>query len=121
MLTAAEITAMQDTQKAALPDTCTIKRRTLSSDSAGGFTEGWTDQASGVACRIAPVRSISDAESIVGGAFQGKTLWQLTLPAGQDIGHADRVVVGGNTYEVAALNSGGAWNTATRAIVAKVD
>ena len=121
MLTAAEIAAMQATQSVALPDTCTIKRRTLTSDGAGGYTESWSDQATGVACRIAPIRSLSDAEAAVGGALQGKSVWQLTLPAGQDIQHTDRVVVGGATYEVVSLGSEGAWETATRAIVVRLD
>jgi len=121
VLTAAEIAAMQDTQEAALPDTCTIKSCTLSSDSAGGYTESWSDKATGVACRIAPIRSLSDAEAAVGGALQGKSVWQLTLPAGQDIQHTDRVVVGSATYEVVSLGSEGAWETATRAIVVRLD
>lgn len=119
MLTAAEITAMQDTQKAALPDTCTIKTRTLTPDGLGGYAETWTDRASNVACRLTP--EADPTEDVVADRFRGRALWTLTLADGQAISHDDRVVVGSDTYEVAGVREGGAWRTATRLIVARCE
>lgn len=121
MLTAGEIAGMRATQAAALPDTCTVKKRTLTSDSAGGYTETWAARASNVACRLAPVRSSADTERLAGDAFRGRSLWQLTMAAGQVIEHTDRVESGGVTYDVVAVQSGGAWATATRALIARAD
>ncbi len=117
MLTTAEIAAMQATQSAALPDTCTIKTRTLAPDGLGGYTESWTDRASNVACRLTP--EADPTEDVVADRFRGRALWTLTLPNGQDISHDDRVVVGSDTYEVAGVREGGAWRTATRVVVAR--
>jgi len=119
VLTAAEITAMQDTQNAALPDTCTIKTRTLTPDGLGGYAETWTDRASNVACRLTPMAD--PTEAVVADRFRGRALWILTLPSGQVITHEDRVVVGSDTYEVAGVREGGNWRTATRVIVARCD
>jgi len=119
VLTAAEIAAMQDTQKAALPDTCTIKTRTLTPDGVGGYAETWTDLASNVACRLTPMTD--PTEAIVADRFRGRALWTLTLAEGQAISHNDRVVVGSDTYEVAGVREGGNWRTATRVIVARCE
>jgi len=122
VLTANDLAAIRQAQEQAMPDSCTIQRRTLTSDGMGGYTESWSDLATGVKCRLSPVRSISQlAERVVAEQFVGRTLWQLTLPAGQDVSHDDRVVVGATTYEVMSVNSGGAWEVARRVLLALVD
>ena len=108
---------MQDTQELALPETCTIKRRVLVPDEVGGYSETWTDLATSVACRLSPA-SLS-TEQVVADRFRGQALWNLTLPYDQDIATDDRVVLGGDTYEVAGLARGGAWRTATRVLVVR--
>lgn len=118
MLSADDLAALQATQEAALPSTCTITRRSLLPDGQGGYTETWATLAASVACRMSALRN--PTEQVVGERFVGKTLWQLTLPAGQDVTHEDRVTVEGLAYEVAGINSGGAWETARRVILARM-
>lgn len=117
LLAATDLAAMKAAQASALPLTCIISRRALSPDGAGGYTESWSNLATNVACRLAPLGTPS--EVVVAERFAGRQQWQLTLPTGQDITHEDRVVIGGVTYEVVGLNSAGAWETARRAILVR--
>ncbi|RLG78457.1 MAG: hypothetical protein DRO14_00540 [Thermoprotei archaeon] len=119
MLTEAEILSMRSVQEEALPSTCTIKRKSLTSDGAGGYTEAWSVIATDVACRIASARR--PEERVIAEQMQGKTVWVLTLEADEDISAQDRVELSGSTYEVVGMVSGGAWATARRVIVALVE
>ena len=119
LVPANDLIAMKATQILGLPSSCTIERANLSPDGAGGWTGAWATLASGVACRLAPVGNPS--EVIVADRYTGKALWQLTLPSGQDITHADRVVLSGLTYEVVGIQSGGAWATATRVLLVRLE
>jgi head-tail adaptor len=118
LLSATDLAAMKATQALALPSTCTIERRSLVADTLGGYTETWATLASGVACRLSAMSAPS--EVVVAERWAGRAMYQLTVPAGQDVTADDRVVVGSVTYEVAGLNSAGAWETARRVIVARV-
>lgn len=120
MLTAAELAVLREVQEEAMPDTCTIQRRSLQSDGMGGYTESWSDLATGVRCRIASARYRPE-ERAIAEQVRGKTLWMLTLPAGQDITARDRVIVSGVAYEVVGLLTGGAWETARRVLLQRVD
>lgn len=120
MLTASDLAFMRATQDEALPDTCTIQQKTLTSDGMGGYTEGWTDRATDVACRLAPA-TYRPGEQVIAEQQVGSSLWQLTLPAGQVIEASDRVVVAGVTYEVVGVHSGGAWETAKRALLIRLE
>jgi len=117
VLTAAEIAAMQDTQNAALPDTCTIKQRTFTADTVGGRTEGEITRATNVACRLGPYRAPS--EGVVAEQLAGHEAFVLTLAAGQVIEVTDQVIISSDSYEVVGIESAGAWETARRVIVAR--
>lgn len=101
MLTASELSAMRSTLTGSLADTAEIKRRTLVSDGAGGYTESWSTVAT-VSCRVAPAgrsgdeRRIADRLTAIGA-------WLVTLPATTDIAVADRITVGSRTFEVAGV------------------
>jgi len=119
MLSTAEVAAMQATQAAALPATCSIQRASLTPDGAGGWTAAWATLASGVACRLSAVST--PTERVVAQKYEGRTLWQLTLPASTDIRHEDRVIIGSASYEVVGIQSGGAWETARRVLLVQVE
>lgn len=122
MLTATELANMRAAQIAALPGTCTISAKTETSDGMGGRTESWSTVASGVACRLSPMQAMgADVEAVVMEHFQGRSLWQLTIPVTQAISHNNRVTVAGTTYEVVQVRDGGQWETARRVILARVD
>lgn len=118
MLSASDLAAMQATQALALPSTCTISRRSLASDGMGGYTETWATLTASVACRLSA--HSAPTEAIMAERYGGRQTWMLTLPAGTDVTHEDRVVIGSVTYEVVGLSSGGAWETARRVIVGRV-
>ncbi len=95
MLTASDLAFMKATQNKALPNTCTIQRRTLTSDGMGGYIESWSDLATGVPCRIASIVYYRPNEWVIAEQQVGTTFWQLTMPAGQEIAAKDRVLVAG--------------------------
>lgn len=96
MLTAAELTAMQATQIQTMTDVIVIARRTLTSDSMGGYTEAWANVLTTVG-RVAPM---SQKETVTAGQ-QGITAnWKITLPASTDVRGADRLTQGARSFEV---------------------
>lgn len=117
MLTAAELQEMRDMQASALPGTCTILRKTLTEDGAGGFTEAWETLAEGAPCRLSPE---GGDESVVAARFQGKALRRLTLGFDEEIRGEDRVVIGGVPHEVLSVEGGAQWETARRVLLARL-
>lgn len=101
MLTAAELTAMQAVQATTLTEPCSIVRRTLASDGAGGQTE--TASASPSVCRVAPSMTHLPADRLIAGSTQDQVLWRITLPAGTTVQSADRINVGERSFEVKGL------------------
>jgi SPP1 family predicted phage head-tail adaptor len=116
-LTAGELAAMRAAQNAALPDTCVIRRVTLTPDSYGGHTEEWNDIAT-VACRVAP-SGHSPQEQVIAERMSATSTWTLTLPADTDVTAADRLVVGARTFEVAAVLAR-SFETARRVVCTEV-
>lgn len=99
MLTTAELTSMQTTQALTFTETCTISRRTLSSDSAGGYTDSWSTVAT-TSCRLSPM---SANEIIVAGQQKIVAGWKATLPVSTDVRGEDRIVVGSRSFEVTSV------------------
>ena len=99
MLTAAELALLQATQNLTLIDACTVTRRTLSSDSAGGHSATWATAATTV-CRVAPAR---ENERLLAGQQRIVAEWKVTLPASTDVRDADRIVVGARSFEVIGI------------------
>jgi len=114
MLTSTEIEAMRTMQEAALPDTCTIKRRTLTSDGQGGYTESWSTVDT-VNCRLSPATRLPE-EIAQAGKLTGTTAWIVTLDHDADVTAEDRLEIGSKTLEVLAVLSGKTWETARRVI-----
>lgn len=108
MLTTAELTAMQTTQTQTLVDACTISRRTMASDSAGGQTATYATAATTV-CRVAP---LNGREAVLAGQQRIVATWKVTLPASTDVRDADRIVVGSRSFEVIAIQGAETRETA---------
>lgn len=108
MLTAAEQAAMQATQALTLTEACTISRRTLASDGAGGYTDTWATAATTV-CRVAPITA---NEAVLAGQQRIVANWKITLPASTDVRGADRIVVGARSFEVIAVQGARTRETA---------
>lgn len=118
MLTSAELKEMRNTQIRALPGSCTILRKNLVDDDAGGFVESWENIADGVPCRLSPEGGAD--ESVVASRFQGRVLRRLTLEYDQKIHNEDRVVFGDSVYEVVGVDDGAEWETARRVLLARL-
>ena len=95
MLTAAELTAMQATQTLTMTETCVVSARTLTSDSAGGYTESWATTTT--VGRLAPV---SGAEAVVAGQQRAVATWKITLTAGVAVTPQGRIAIGSRSFEV---------------------
>lgn len=86
-----------------LTDTCTIQRRTLSSDGLGGQTETWTTLVT-VACRITVAARRPPQEQVYAERVTSEGEWLLTLPPGTDVQGKDRIsVANGPTLEVTGV------------------
>lgn len=113
---------MRLTQVDAMPGTCTISAKTDDSDGMGGRKESWSPVASDVACRLSPLNNVNvDVETVVMERFQGRSLWQLTVPVTEAVSHNNRVTVGSTVYEVVQVRDGGQWETARRVVLARIE
>lgn len=107
MLTTADILGMRETLDTSLPDTCTVVRSVLTSDSAGGQTVASTVETE-YACRISPrlatgTGQLKDAEIEQGGRIVSQAPWLITLPANAIVGETDHIVSGDRRFEVFAV------------------
>lgn len=117
MITPDELAAMRATQVETLPDTCQVRRKTLTSDGMGGQIENW-ETVTTVACRVAP-SGHSPQEQVIAERMSATSTWTLTLPADTDVTAADRLVVGARTFEVAAVLAR-SFETARRVVCTEV-
>lgn len=101
----------------ALPDSCTIRRKTLASDGAGGSTETPADVAT-VACRLMPRtaqpqdKAIADKQANVSG-------WYITLPYATDVREKDIIVIGARSFEVEKAQAH-SWEVSRRVFATEV-
>ena len=112
MLLAEELTDIRAVQTENLPDTCTIRRMTRSSDGMGGATVVWTNVSVGTTCRSTmrsqPVTLLNALRETV---FAD---WIVTLPYLTDVAAEDEIVTSrGNTLVVIG-SIGGPWTTCVR-------
>ena len=115
IVSSARIARLRATAARALPDTCTIQRRTTISDGGGGTTTTWTDHLTNVPCRIAPTGG--GETGTTAGRIADETTHVITLRAGTDITSADRLIIDGTTYDMTAVRTRGAMEITRRAEV----
>lgn len=100
LLAPGTISALIRAAAAVMPGTCTITRKTQTSDGMGGMTDTWTTLST-LPCRLwSPPQEYS--ETVNQERLEVLTRWHLALPVGTDINVKDRVLIGTGTYEVAA-------------------
>lgn len=95
-----------------LPDSCTIQTRTNSTDAMGETVPTWASTYTSVPCRVDPVRQ---SEATMAGRQTAEYDFTLTVPYDQTIDAAMRVVHGGLTYEVIAVDADKSWAVTRRA------
>lgn len=113
MLTAADLSFMQDTQAEAMPYSVVIERYTFTPDGMGGQIEAWAAIGT-VLGRIYPQQQRSTNEMVGGAQTLSLTQWYGTLPVGTDVKAQDRLVYGSKSWEVSSVNNGEMWQTAIR-------
>ncbi len=113
MLTAADLTFMQETQDEALPGTVVIQRYALTSDGMGGQYETWAAAGTAIG-RIYIVPSRAQNEPIGGAQVHSHARWVGTFPIGTDVVAQDRLAYNGRTWEVTSTNNDQMWQTAVR-------
>lgn len=86
---------------ALLLDTCTIQDVTTVSDGSGGKQKSWT-AGTVTACRVGNAKTIQRDSSL--GVQETVTVYPLELPYNATITATSRVLHGGHTYEIWALN-----------------
>lgn len=115
LLSAEEIAAMQAVADEALPDTCTIERRSLAADGGGGWSESWAQVGGTIPCRIAKdAGTTSQAEREQGDRDTSTVYWKITLPEGTDIKAADRILSAGRIFEIDSVDAPISWEISRR-------
>jgi head-tail adaptor len=102
MLTDAELAQLRSDIGELLPDTCQIQRSTDTTDDHGNVSEGWTTVAT-TSCRLDPFFRMASPNPV---AAQEKmrNSYRLTIPYDADLRDGDRVLVGGDVYELVELH-----------------
>lgn len=106
-LAAAEIAAIVADMTAVQPSSAQIQRATNTTDSMGGRSRAFSTVAT-VACRV-KVEGSGASESQAGGKIEDAQTYRLAFPAQTDVRITDRVVVGGMTLAVDAVNTPTTW------------
>lgn len=114
MLTTDDLAGMRATAGAALPDSCVIQTQAWVSDGGGGGTTTWT-AAGTVDCRIAP---LNGSERDTGDRISSHAEYVVTLPFDASVSTDSRLVINGDTFNVAAIRDR-SWNVSTRVEVVK--
>jgi hypothetical protein len=119
MLTANDLALMRAAQQAALPDTCSIQRATSSHNVIGEGVPSWAAVGVAIPCRLAPQLRRRDLQAV---GEQQRTVgdWVVTLPYDTDVRSGDRIIIGGDVYDVIDTQRAESWLTAIRCEVRRV-
>lgn len=90
---------MRSVQQQTMTETVVISRRTLTTDSIGGYTDSWATASTTVG-RIAPVGA---NEATLAGQQRILANWKITLPASTDVRNEDRLTIGSRVFEVVGI------------------
>ena len=120
LLSDADLERMRTFQEGAMPDTCTLRTVTLTSDGSGGWTEGTEDTAN-VPCRLMQVSNARGIEDVNAGRVVPTRSYMLTVPITYTLTPQMRVVKDGATFEITSVNQSLSWSTARRAFVERVE
>lgn len=118
MLTTRELSDLRADVLETLISTCTVQRVTTTNNK-GKVSETWTAVETDIVCRVDPYQR-QDSAGVVADQEQGRAWFRLTLPWDADIGDGDRVIYGGETYELVQLHATHSGHIVTRAIIAKL-
>jgi len=118
MLTESELEDLRADMLDLLPSTCTIQRPTTT-NVKGKTTATWTNAATGVACRVDPLRL--QTASTVAEQERGITRWMLTVAYNADVQDGDRIVFDSDTYEILQLHDDHSLRAVRRATLGRIE
>jgi Phage head-tail joining protein. len=110
---------MQTVLNTSLPGTAVLQRNTQASDGQGGKTDAWAAYGT-VACRISPFVRRMGGEENLGARVEAVRERLITLPASTDITETDRIVTGGQTFEVLAMDGARSYELGRRVHAARI-
>ncbi len=119
MLSSTELAAIRATQQEALPDTCVVQSRAYTPDGQGGLEGGDWQDGTRYACRLSS-RGVPK-EYLEMAAIEGVQYWMVTLQHDAVVTREDRLKIGDRVMSIVGFASGGAWETAKRAVCVEVD
>ena len=124
-LSSSELEGMRElVSSQALPDLTEVQRATTTSDGMGGQTETWATRYRNVACRLAQPSGGEPGMTMIGKAIADRAgnrpVFVASLTAGVDVQDGDRLIVGGETYEVLMIVNG-SWEISRRAMVIRLE
>ncbi len=117
LFTGSDLNYITSMQGELMPDLCTLRAVTNTSDGSGGWTEGTSDTAN-VPCRL---MMNSGSESVRANQVTAERSYILTIPKTYTITPRTRVIKAGVTYEVVSVNDGSSYVTALRATCVRVE
>jgi SPP1 family predicted phage head-tail adaptor len=118
-VSAGELAQMRADQADYRPDTAVIQSRTVTVTDMGGQSETWTSAAT-VQCRLAPL-VLNMGEVINAAQITSPTAWVMTIVYDQAIDATERVVIGGDTYQVERVEDDHSHRTARRVYLRRLD
>ena len=120
-LTARELEEARADFEALLVDTCTVERRTVSTDEYGAPSETWTVVADNVPCRVMLARrEFPRAEAGTVGAQEAMPeVYRLSVPWGTGLQPEDRITVGGAVYRITKLMTAATETLLEQAMIAR--
>lgn len=120
MLTSRELAQARADVLTTLTDTCAIQRASEGTDSYGHTAKTWATATGGALCRFDPLMRHDNSGQKIAVQEQGRAWYQLTLMWDADLRDGDRVVYGGDTYEVLQLHDDHSARIVRRAMLVKV-
>jgi len=117
--TAAELAQARLHAEELLPNTCTIQTRSTAADGMGGVTETWSD-TDDVPCRLDAV-NMAARSSASGEKFTIHNIWSLFVHWDRAIAAGNRVVMGGDTYEVLSVQDDMDWRLLRKATLHRIN
>jgi len=118
-LTAAELAQARSDAEELLPSTCTIQVRSTAADGYGGVSESWSD-TDDVPCRLDNV-SVKARMEGSGDKTTVHDAWTLFVHWDRSIAAGNRVVFGGDTYEVISVQDDHDWRLLREATLQRVN
>jgi head-tail adaptor len=88
-----QLAAQRERAERDLTELCEIQRYITVTNDLGEKVKTWAPVATGVACRVVAVGSVTGRERLRNEAIGQVTQWAVVLPWGQDVTSADRIYV----------------------------